>query len=164
MIYACKKMSMKILDENLTKKITYSPSCRDTIKKYRKQLLYEIWIYSASLIISLCVSAFIVVQYSNMKEFILQVFAVFFILFWISVYKLSNLIPDIRSNKLDIRKDVFLSLKQEQNSYIVEFKEEGSLKLFVPGLFKLKGQEEVFIIRTSVTKKTLEVISVNAIK
>lgn len=155
---------MKILDENLTKKITYSPSCRNTIKKYRKQLLHEILIYSASLFISFCVSAFIVVQYSNMEEFILQVFVVCFILFWMSVYKLSNLIPDIRSNKLDIRKDVFLSLTQEQNSYIVEFKEEGSLKLFVPGLFKLKEQEEVYIIRTSVSKKILEVVSVNAIK
>lgn len=99
-----------------------------------------------------------------MEEFILQIFVVCFILFWISVYKLSNLIPDIRSNKLDIRKDIFLSLTQEQYSYMVEFKEEGNLKLFVLGMFKLKEQDEVFIIRTSVSKKILEVVSVNAIE
>jgi hypothetical protein len=105
---------MEILDDEIVKKITYSPRCQETFKKYSGTIALRIVGYSF-FVIFCTISAFVILKVfsteSIQKAPLGHLLGLLFVGVWFSTKIAFKATRDLISNKLNITKHEFLKLE-----------------------------------------------------
>jgi len=153
---------MKVLDDDLTKKITYTSNCEETFLLYKKDLTNKVIIRGLFVVIPILgligIGSFRNKIHSAADGFIIPL--VFIMM--IAAPLLLRAIMDLLSSKLEIEKDTFLSLNLVKGVYTVTFKDK-KIKRSLPSIFSLKEGDEVYIIYTGDSKKIIDIVPVENI-
>lgn len=164
---------MSALDEDLLNRITYSPECQATFRKYKGKIILKIvQIIGVNILVGLIPLFFIV---SGKSNFDFSFFCNTFLLFLTSVslypqtFLLPILIRDFNIKKLEIKTDFYLNriVKEKSDTeveYIGIFQEAGEILNISEEIIKqLKRNTKVYIVRTVFSKTLLDIIPADKI-
>jgi len=169
---------MEILDDEVIKKITYSPTCQETFKEYRGVMTMRIIGYSTGAILCGLALFWLLNTFEIedlMEELAFYVFGAAITSTIVFSFIAINAIMDLVSNKLNIRQRIFLGVEIGSDSntgkndayggYVVKFEDCLPIKLPEPNpkFWSIPKNTEVYVVQTSVSNTLLDIIPVNEI-
>lgn len=162
---------MDILDEDETKKITYSPECQATFNKYKNTLIEQIvWSTIGFIIVIVALYGFSIFMKSNLlipMKFLIIFWLLVGMIFLVSTIYMITGISDLKKGKLVIYKDTLIKIttKKEKNAtvFFAELEAFGVVELPLRSARNVAAGTVVYVVLTGSSRTLLDIIPVDRV-